>query len=144
MPTEQSGDYPWEWAWGRPQEVSEIDLAFPARGLELAPSVEQVAAARAKWSEETWILWERFGWRFFYGTPKIERLYLKDGIDGDTAWKHLQVVAGCYGFRQQDKEAALEYLADRWFEGIEYEDTSKKPVEPSVDPVDPMSVEQPS
>lgn len=113
----------WEKRWEKPQEVSQIDLAFPARGLELAPTREQCRVAMDEWDDATADAIYGFGDAVFtwiaFGGPPITTMYMKDGIDGETAWRHLQVVAGCYGFKHEHKIDALNYLAWRWMDGYE-------------------------
>lgn len=122
MPSEPT----WPKRWAKPHVVTKIDLAFPARGIDLAPTFDQCRVAEAEWDEQTRRRWTGFGAKLFtslfFGGPYVHQMWMKPGIDGETAWNHLQVVAGCYGFKHEHKEAALDYLGSRWMDSVEFKE----------------------
>lgn len=40
---------------------------------------------------------------------------MKDGIDGDTAVRHLRAIQGSFAPKHEHKMEAVAYLASRWF-----------------------------
>lgn len=112
--------------WDRPTPVSDVDLAFPARALEIMPTHEECETGLAALDpdeRQKWLNLQR-KW-FFEGLPSTFQVALKtvDGerIDGETAWRHLQVIQGSYAPKHKHKEVAVAYLASLWFEDISYE-----------------------
>lgn len=100
--------------WNRPSPVTDIDLAFPARGLELAPPDELIPDTL----DRKWLDFQQ-DW-FMYGLPEDCEIDLQPGVDGNEAMRHLRVVQGCYGLKHQHKQRAVAYLASLWFRDIRY------------------------
>lgn len=38
-----------------------------------------------------------------------------EGVDGETAWRHLRVVLGCYGLSHEEKVRGAAWLMSLWF-----------------------------
>lgn len=117
--------------WRRPSPVSDVDVAFPARALEIMPTVEECDAAlscmnpdvRRKWMDlqRTW---------FFHGLPPTVEFILAevDGqkIDGDDAIRHLKVIQGSFAPKHEHKVVAFTYLASLWFRDYNLEGWTRK------------------
>ena len=99
--------------WSCPQPVTDIDLAFPARALELMPPADQIPAVDRKWLDF------QHDW-FMNGLPDDCEIDLMPGIDGNEAMRHLRVIQGSYAPKHQHKQAAVAYLASLWFRDIRY------------------------
>lgn len=114
---------PQETAWAQPTPVMDVDIAFPARALEIMPSREECEAALQRLSAQARRKWLDFQDRWFaQGLPKTLQVWLKDGIDGDDAFRHLRVIQGSFAPKHEHKVAAVAYLASLWFEDIDYGD----------------------
>ncbi|MGN7187003.1 hypothetical protein [Microbacterium enclense] len=104
--------------WSRPAEVTDVDIAFPARGPELTPAYETVSE-EFKSQRNVWVrVAERW---FFHGDPfdRFDIYGPVEGVDGDLAVRHLQVVLGTYGTKHQHKIAGAAFLLSLWFERAE-------------------------
>lgn len=94
--------------WNSPAEVTDVDLAFPARGVQLVPPMSALPHEIG----EGWLLIAR---RWFYeGLPQGVSFVAKEGISAEAAYRHLSVVLGCYGLKHEHKEAAAAWLMSRW------------------------------
>lgn len=96
--------------WSKPTPVTKVDLAFPAKGTELTPKREDVPKDYDRKDECERIV---SSW-FSKGLPPEVEFYMVEGIDGETAVNHLQVVLGTYGTRHQDKIAGAAWLLSLW------------------------------
>lgn len=60
--------------------------------------------------------WIEFQRQWFYeGLPADTTMDLKDGIDGNAAFRHLSAIQGSFEPKHEHKEAAVAYLASLWF-----------------------------
>lgn len=103
----------------QPRVVSAVELAFPARVAHLMPRYEDIPAEfRTHYGTRESAPWIRFqsDW-FFKGTSK-DSLKPRDGVDADTAWRHLAVIQGSFEPRHEHKAAAVAWLASRWFSAV--------------------------
>jgi hypothetical protein len=99
-----------------PQEVSDLDLAFPTRHEELLPKWEDIPENfrnmndRSKWAQlvSDW---------FYYGLSKLEGK-TKEGIDSTMAIRHIKAILGDWGPKHEHKMAGCAYLLSLWFEEI--------------------------
>lgn len=103
--------------WSVPSPVSDIDIAFAARGPELTPDYEDVPD-EFKRSGSVWV---RFidHW-FFRGNPTeaFEVGRPRDGVDAELAFRHLKVVLGTFGTKHEHKTAGAAWLLSLWFEDV--------------------------
>lgn len=107
--------------WTKPSPVSDIEIAFPARALELMPSREVCEAGLNMLPPEEKEKWLSFQRDWFYGGLSKEAVFaLKDGIDGNEAFRHLKVIQGSFAPKHEHKEAGVAYLASQWFEDGEW------------------------
>lgn len=90
-----------------PAGVDKVDLAFPARGMELTPEAPLAYPGKVKW--------ERLAQHLFsHGADGVE-FGTVPGIDPDAAWLHVRVVLGCYGLPHQKKISGVGWLLFCWF-----------------------------
>lgn len=99
--------------FSKPHPVTEIDLAFPARALELMPAMADIPKVDAKW------LAFQSDW-FAFGLPDDTEMDLQPGIDGNEAMRHLRVIQSSYAPKHEHKVAAVAYLASLWFVDVRY------------------------
>ncbi len=104
-----------------PQEIDDIQMAFPAGIMHLMPKMEDIpeefrAGGHTKWN--------RFFNDMFFS--RIEDLEFdgKEGIDAETAWRHIRCISGSFEPKHEHKEAAVAYLMSLWFEDVRW--TKKK------------------
>ena len=107
--------------FSKPTEMSDVEMAFPANALNYMPSREECEAALEAMPDEQEKKWRDFQrhW-FFRGLPETVEFDLADGIDGNTAFRHLGAIQGSYAPQHQHKEAAVAYLASLWFTDVRY------------------------
>lgn len=110
----------------QPEEVSEVDIAFPARGGALTPPWEDIPD-EFKDSDN---IWTEFVSHWFYrGDPfHAYNVFTRPDVDPEKALRHLRVALGTFETKHEHKIAGVAWLVSRWFAGIE-----KKP-EPVVPP----------
>lgn len=97
--------------WTQPTPVSDVDIAFPALGVQLTPTDDVPADFRpGAWGDLA-------AAALAYG-DQVQDLALapRDGIDPEAAWRHLSVVLGCYGTKNQVKARGAAWLLSLWFE----------------------------
>lgn len=106
--------------WATPTEVDDLTLAFPANALEFMPSREECEEALKALGPKDEKKWRDFQhtW-FFKGLPADVKLHMRKGIDGETAFRHLQAIQGSFAPKHEHKEAAVAYLASRWIKKVE-------------------------
>ena len=112
--------------WTRPTPVEDVDVAFPARALEIMPPREECEAGLDALDPDERQKWLDFQRRWFMeGLPDTFQIALKtiddEQIDGQTAFRHLQVIQGSYAPKHEHKTAAVAYLSSLWFQDISYE-----------------------
>lgn len=93
-----------------PQKVSDVDVAFPARALEIMPVVDDIPAQY--WDSNPWsgLFWD---WMTGRIDPAVE--FHMNGVDGETAYRHLSVIMGSFAPKHEHKEAAFAFLCGLWF-----------------------------
>lgn len=109
--------------WSVPMEVTDLDIAFPARGLELAPEWDDIPLEFRPVGSPTPevrpyidLADQLFNWYagFAVGLKTNGVIEIKAGIEARTMQRHIQVVLLCYGFQHEHKIAAAAYLLSRW------------------------------
>jgi hypothetical protein len=45
---------------------------------------------------------------------------MKEGVDGNLAFRHLSAIQRSFTPKHEHKEAAVAYLASLWFEDVDY------------------------
>lgn len=95
-----------------PVPVDDLMLSFPADVRALMPAPEDIPEVDKKWLTvvRTW---------FYKGLSADAKFYMRDGIDGETAFRHLAAVKGSFQPKHEHKEAAMAYLLSLWCEEVE-------------------------
>jgi len=108
-----------------PQEISQVKLAFPGSVGDLLPPADAISEEfktfnynkkvdTTKGSPDAWIMfqekWFAFGLKGADVTPR-------EGIDKETAFRHLAAIQGSFEPKHEYKVAAVAYLASLWFSG---------------------------
>ncbi len=109
--------------FSKPHEVTDLTLAFPAYVVgELMPDYEDIPKEFRERSHTRFNKWLDFQSRWFrQDLPSTTQVFLKEGIDGEKAFRHLRAIQGSYEPKHEHKQAAVAYLASLWFEDISYE-----------------------
>lgn len=109
--------------WTQPVEVDDIEIAFPALGLQRMPAYDEIPDdfrdgnwrrhpdnPAAKWLDFQ-SDWFANGWMWARMTPR-------SGVDPFAAMRHLHCIQGSYAPKHEHKMAGVAYLASLWFEDI--------------------------
>jgi hypothetical protein len=100
----------------QPKALSAAQRAFPANVVgTLMPLHADIPTDYPDRAE-----WEKFvsHW-FFQGDPFAKwDLLVRPDVDGNTAFTHLRALMGSYEPKHEHKEAAVAWLASRWFAAI--------------------------
>lgn len=103
--------------WSKPVPVSDVEIAFPASAMELMPSWDECEAGLDRLPREEKEKWLDFqGSWFSKGLSADAQFSLKDGIDGNAAFRQLMVLQGSFAPKHEHKMAGVAYLASLWFE----------------------------
>jgi hypothetical protein len=97
--------------WAKPQQVRDIDVAFPASVVgTLLPPMDEIPKEFQSHSHPLCQLVSKL---FFSGghLPASRK-----GIDRATAARHLKCVLGSFEPKHEHKEAGAAYLMSLWFE----------------------------
>lgn len=108
-----------------PVPVSDVDLAFPARGLDIMPPMREIPQKYERSHPYHELL---HVWMFKGLDPKVE-FHMREGVDGSEAFRHLSVIVGSFAPRHEHKMAAFAYLSSLWFtkvvnDGTTYQENS--------------------
>lgn len=91
-----------------PVEIDRVMLAYPAEVRHLMPDPATIPKDIDKF-------WRDFqGDWFFYGLKDLNMVPV-DGVDTTKAMQHLACIQGSYEPKHEHKEAAVAFLASRWF-----------------------------
>lgn len=104
--------------WAQPHAVTDIEIAFAARGPELTPDYDVLPADFTRWNGNLWVEFAEH-W-FSLGDPfkAFDVTGPNPGIDGDAAIRHLRVVMGTWGTKHEHKIAGAAWLMSIWFTAI--------------------------
>ena len=93
-----------------PIPVSDVDMAFGGKAMEILPPMDAIPAYFQRGNSE----WNRFvsGW-FFGGLKRYP--VPREGVDFNLALRNLQCVIGSFEPKHEHKEAGAAYLASLWF-----------------------------
>ena len=112
--------------WAQPSEVDDVDLAFPARALELMPSKQECDAGLDALTPEDRAKWLKMQNLWFAGFAKATvEFFAKPGVDPEKAFRHLSVIQGSFAPRDEHKTVAVAYLASRWIDNVEIRDVAR-------------------
>lgn len=94
-----------------PVEITDVEIAFPARALRLMPKHEDIER-KPEWEElaNDW---------FGEGVTDINLLCSKflvdNGFEPEQAWRHLTGIIGSFAPKHEHKIEAIGYLLGTWF-----------------------------
>ena len=94
-----------------PVVVDQATFVYPANVVPLMPDPQATPEANRIW----FALVRRW---FSEGLPEDVQFYLRPGIDGETAYRHLCCVLGSYQHPHGEKERAAAFLMSCWFEKV--------------------------
>jgi len=94
-----------------PHAVDAVTAAFPANVAHLMPRYADIPA-QCRAQSNPWVKWQQ-EW-FFSGLKQLPTA--KPGIDLNAAMRHLKAIQGSFHPKHEHKEAAVAFLASRWFE----------------------------
>jgi hypothetical protein len=108
-------------AWAQPTAVDDLTLAFPANVVgTLMPSRDECEAGLDALTPKEQLRWRHFQQQWFHGgLPVGVSFHMRPGVDGDTALRHLRAIQGSFEPKHEHREAAVAYLASRWFKKVE-------------------------
>lgn len=95
--------------------VVPADDVTPLNAVDVEPGIDSVPS---DWEPHEDYL--RFFTSIFAGSASEIEMWPHEDIDPAMAWKHLQAVCGCFGFKHDDKERLWCWLAQHWFSGFRY------------------------
>lgn len=106
----------------KPQTVTNIDMAFPAKVSHLMPNMSDIPrefdGGNTKWNK-------LFSDWFYCGLSKLE-LTPKDDISRDVALRHISTIMRSFEPKHEHKEAAVAYLLSLWFSDATWERAERK------------------
>lgn len=97
-------------------EVSDLELAFPARIMHLLPDwsaiPEEFQNGNTKWHklQRDW---------FYHGLASLT-LKPKEGVDQRMALRHLKAIQSSFEPKHEHKSASVAYLLSEWFDDAEW------------------------
>lgn len=104
----------------QPQDIPAAQRAFAANVVAtLMPPYSSIPAEFRNMNNHT--EWNKFvGHWFFSGNPFEKwNVGVREGVDPDKALTHLQTILRSWEPKHEHKEAAVAWLASRWYDGIE-------------------------
>lgn len=97
-----------------PQDVSDVKIAFSGDVSGLMPALSSIPDDYPDRLE-----WQKFqsSW-FFDGIPDDMAFVPVEGVDARKAFRHLKTIQGSFQPTHEHKEAAVAWLASRWFQRV--------------------------
>lgn len=99
-----------------PQDVEDLDLAFPASVGHLMPAQDSIPAEFHNGHTK----WNRIVSDWFFSGLKDAQFIVQEGIDADRALRHIRVIMGSFEPKHEHKESAVAYLLSLWFKDVKY------------------------
>lgn len=99
----------------QPQKVSDLLIVFPGAIDHLLPDWNDIPEdfRRGNGEARPWLKLQS-DW-FYQGIP-ANALATKEGVDPDTAIRHVKCIQGSFSPKHEHKQAAVAWLMSRWFE----------------------------
>ena len=97
-----------------PQEVTDVELAFPANIARLMPDYEVIPEEFKAWPGKSKWVQLVTDW-FYFGLVSLKAV-TKQGIDENKALRHIGAILGSYEPSHEHKTAGAAYLLSLWFE----------------------------
>lgn len=106
--------------YDQPHEVTDVQIVFPANLGELLPAWNVIPGRfRVDSDDPEAMTWRRFQSRWMFRGLKKSAITPRADVDMDKALRHLKTVQGSYEPKHEHKEAAVAWLASRWFEAVD-------------------------
>jgi hypothetical protein len=102
-------------------EVTAVELAFPANVVEFMPQWEDIPDEFKHGSTKE----NELVCQWFFRGVKHFRLTPREGVDGNKALDHIQMILGSFEPKHEHKEAACAFLFREWFSSIDYDKINK-------------------
>jgi hypothetical protein len=102
--------------FSKPQQLSGLDIAFPATVRHLMPAMADIPKEFHRGNTD----WNRLQSKWFFQGIDARIFQAKPGIDRNHAMGHLQAIQGSFEPKHEHKEAAVAYLMSLWFEHTKY------------------------
>jgi hypothetical protein len=99
-----------------PLEVDDIALAFGGDIKTLMPSRDEIP--EEFWNRHTY--WSRVVGDWFFSGLRDAKWKPRDGIDEQTALRHVAAILRSWEPKHEHKEAAVAYLLSLWFLEVSY------------------------
>lgn len=100
------------------EDISDIELAFPAQVSHLMPKWEDIPG---EFKRHNGTKWNKIFSHWFFNGVKNLVMTPKDGIDSNKAFRHIRCIMGSFEPKHEHKEAAVAYLMSQWFEDITFD-----------------------
>lgn len=99
----------------KPIKVNDTDLAFGGVVRQLMPEMKDIPEdfKRGVGDARKWHDWQS-KW-FFSGLKEEDLPTPKDGIDLNTAMRHLGAIQSSFSPKHEHKQSAVAWLASKWF-----------------------------
>lgn len=101
-----------------PRRVTDADLAFPTSTRDFLPAYDEIPAEFRRIDSAN--KWSRLVSDWFFAGVKLGKLTPKDGIDAQSALRHVGYCMRSWEPKHEHKEAGVAYLLSLWFDDIEY------------------------
>ena len=102
-------------------ETTTLDLAFPANVLEFMPKWEDIPEEFKGFGSERDPIEITFVSDWFFGGIAKYTLIPREGVDGNKALSHIQMILASFEPKHEHKEAACAFLVREWFSDVSYE-----------------------
>lgn len=105
---------PIDWTNPKPRTVTDLDMAFGCRAMELLPPMAQIPAEFNMSRGRNWAV--RFTKELFFRGGSVAHLTPKPGIDHVEACRHIKAILGSFEPKHEHKIGGVAYLFAQWFD----------------------------
>lgn len=100
----------------KPQKVSDIDMAFGVKAMELLPPWNSIPDEFKRGNTK----WNKLVSKLFFEGGKGISLKPKHGINSTEAYRHISCCLRSFEPKHEHKEAGCAYLFSQWFEDVQF------------------------
>lgn len=104
------------------KEVTDVEIAFPARIEGMIPEYENIPEEFKHGGTK----WNRLFSDWFYSGVKDLQIIPKEGIDVKKALRHIRCIIGSFEPQHEHKEAGVAFLMNEWFEDARWKKIDRK------------------
>lgn len=97
--------------WATPVQVTDLDIAFGGRAMELMPPYADIPDQFKDWGNT----WAEFQAEWFSNGLKSGEFKAQPGVSVDYALRHLKAIQQSWEPKHEHKQAGVAYLASLWF-----------------------------